>query len=197
MLSEKKRLPIAAHEQFCSDERGGPFRHCLVCDSALDEPFRPYLVQKAYRRRPQYDVEELVFEIALCLLCRDALAERFSDHSRASTKAFLDEHLDIDRRTRRLWDRADEEEPDVNRWVDRCMFDETPRHRLEEYQLVALARGPWLMVRQAPFLIGGAALEAMHERLSEETKRENDRFWQEHLGPSPELQEILDGPLLV
>jgi hypothetical protein len=195
MSFEPQRVPIGDHALFCSDETERPFERCLVCETSLQEGGTPYIVEKAYRRNAAYDVDELIFECALCLSCRGDLIERFSDHSLECVNDFYREHLNVADRLARLSGGSDG--GDVEARVDRCMFQGTPREEMKEYQVVAFARGPWLKLDLTPALIGGGAADALSEDLSRATRDEGGRFWEEHLGPSPDVQKLLDGPVPV
>ncbi len=199
MFSPARHVPIPP--VFHSSETGAPFARCLRCERELRRSGAPYLIEKAYRAVPQYDAREVVFEYALCLDCYAALAERLSADSRRRIQAYVGERADLARRARERMAAARQasgEAPhvaaDLGGWLDRCLIDGTPARELAEYQLVALGAGDRLVLSHLPALVGGPALDAMAALLSAETLDELGGFYHDHLGPAPDLAELLAGP---
>ena len=213
------RVPLP--EPFYSDDTEAPFAECLVCDRSLLGGTTEYLIEKAYRRFSAYDVQETVFEYAICLECHLEIAASFSETSRHRCDAYFDEHVDLaDRAVRLLQDpatptdaddrtdapllqsgplvRPDVGPEDVNLddWLDRCVVHETPRGDLDEYQILAYCVGDELLLTHLPLVIGGTAMDEIVQRLSNETIDELGGFRDEYFGLPPDLQRDLSGPVL-
>jgi hypothetical protein len=192
MILLPQRVPIP--ERFHSDEKDAPFAHCLQCDRPLlkGDPTE-YLVEKAYRRYDAYDVEETIFEYALCIECHREMAASFSDLSRKRCNAYFAERVDLDARIGAL---LSGEAVEVGRWMKQCVAHGTPAGDLEEYQVLAHCVGNEMVLSHLPLLIGGPAMEEVAECLSAETRDELGGFRDDHFGVPPELQTAPQSPAL-
>ena len=186
-----KRVPIPP--SFYAEDTGAPFEECLACERSLLEKSVDYVIEKGYRTFEDYDVEETVFGYALCMRCHATLSLSFSALSKRRCQSYLDEHVDLRERAAALLE-ADTTDPE--RWTRRCIVHDTPRAELQEYQLLTHFRGDELMLTHLPLLIGGPAVEALVERLSNDTLDELGGFRDEHFGVPPELQRQPQGPVL-
>ena len=188
-------LPLAEHPRFHSDATGRPFERCLVCETAfLDAPDLEYMIEKAYRRRPDLDAEELIFEYAICMTCLDVMEAAFSEASQAHIEQFYADRVDFEARFELFMQAAP---PDPADLADACAVYGTPVAELEEYQLIAQARGGWLELGALPAVIGGAAIDELAEGLSAQTLGEARRFRDDFLGLPPELEDLLRDRYLV
>jgi len=185
------RIPIP--ESLYSIETGDPISTCLACDAPLLDGSTEYLIEKGYRRYEAYDVEETVFGYALCMDCHAAMRQSFSEVSKRRCQSFLAEHIDLAGRTERL---LGAESTDPADWTRRCIVHDTPRDELEEYQIMAHCRGDELLLTHLPLLMGGPAVDALAQRLSDETLDDLGGFRDEHLGLPPELKRDLHGPIV-
>jgi hypothetical protein len=186
-----ERIPIP--ESLYSIETGDPISTCLACDTSLLEGSTEYLIEKGYRQYEAYDVQETVFGYALCMDCHATMRQSFSEVSKRRCQAFLAEHVDLAGRTRRL---LDAESYDPADWTRRCIVHDTPREELEEYQVMAHCQGDELLLTHLPLLMGGPAVDALAQRLSDETLDDLGGFRDEHLGLPPELKRDLQGPVV-
>ncbi len=189
MLGPICRIPIPP--VFCSEETGAPFQRCLRCERDLQRGGVPYLIEKACRTFAGYDARETVFEYALCLPCYEAMSQAFSEASRRRIQAYMAEHVDVQRRAA---ERLRGPVSEVERWLDRCMVQGTPAAELSEYQMVAHCEGDRLVLSHLPALIGGPAVDALAELLSNRTLDALGGFRRDYLGPTPDLEELLTGP---
>ena len=189
MLPERIAIP----ESFHSTETEEPFSTCLACETSLLDGPTEYLIEKGYRRYEAYDVQENVFEYAVCMDCHTEMRQSFSDASKQRCQAYLAEHIDLADRTGRL---LDAESPDPADWTRRCVVHGTPRDELEEYQVMAHCRGDEMLLTHLPLLMGGPAMDDLAELLSDETIDELGGFRDEHLGLPPELKRDLQGPVV-
>jgi len=186
-----KRVPIPP--TFYAEDTEAPFEECLACDRSLRDGPVDYVVEKGYRSFEGYDVEETVFGYALCMRCHATLGRSFSDASKRRCETYLTQHVDLRERSAALLG-ADPVDPE--RWTRHCIVHDTPREELQEYQLLAHCRGDELLLTHLPLLIGGPAVEALVQRLSNETLDELGGFRDEHFGVPPDLQRQPQGPVL-
>lgn len=186
------RVPIPA--AFYSSETDAPFRTCLVCDRPLLEDSTEYLIEKGMRHFEAYDVVETVFGYAMCVDCHATMNQSFSTLSKKRCQAYLAEHLDLSSRTGTL---LEEDTIDPSRWTRHCIVHDTPREDLREYQMLAHCQGEKMLLTHFPLMIGGPAVDELAQCLSNETLDELDGFRNEHFGLPPELEQDLQGPILV
>lgn len=180
-------LAIADCTPFHCSETAQPFHTCSICQRSLFVGPLKYVVEKAYRRRPELDAEELVFELAVCLDCHDELASTFSEESRARIDWFFTERVNTEERTDALLQQSNLTLPES---IGRCMVHNTPKADLSEYQIMAYCNGQHLYPAAAAML-GGPALDELVEELSAHTLDELRRFRDTHFDVPPELKELL------
>ena len=218
------RLPIP--DTFHSDDTDAPFSECLVCERSLLDASTEYLIEKAYRRFDEYDVQETVFEYALCMDCHFEIVASFSDVSRQRCEAYFDERVDLSERAARLLsplrneptphgaasDEAGDASPvtggplvapdvdpadiDLADWLDGCVVHETAAEDMDEYQILAHCVGDEMLVTHLPLMIGGDAMAELTQLLSASTLDDLGGFRDEYFGLPPELKRDLSGPVL-
>lgn len=187
-----KRVPLPP--TFYADDTEAPFEECLVCERSLRDGTTDYVIEKGYRAFEAYDVEETVFGYALCMPCHATLNESFSAASKQRCQSYLSERVDLRARTATLLD--EEDTPDPAEWTQNCIVHDTPKEELEEYQILAHCHGDDLLLTHLPLLIGGPAIDALVQRLSNETLDELGGFRDEYFGLPPEFEQNLQGPVL-
>jgi hypothetical protein len=221
------RIPIP--DLFHSDDAEAPFEACLVCERPLLDGSAEYLIEKAYRRFPEYEVRETVFEYAICLECHLDIVDSFSDLSQQRCESYFDEHVDLRDRAARLLRRAIDasrtgddatedgrdaapasslrdgplvrrgpapEDVDLDNWLDGCVVTGTSPEEMGEYQLLGHCVGDEMLLTHLPLMIGGDAMDAIVQLLSNETLDELGGFRNEYFGLPPELQRDLSGPVI-
>ena len=184
------RVPIPS--TFHAEDTEAPFEECLACERPLRTGSVDYIIEKGYRAYEAYDVEETIFGYALCMPCHASLSQSFSALSRRRCRAYLEERVNLRERAEWL---LEAESVDPSRWTQHCIVHDTPRAELREYQLLAHCRGDEMLVTHLPLAIGGPAVEALVERLSNETLDELGGFRDEHFGLPPEVQRQPQGPV--
>jgi len=186
-----QRVPIPP--SLYAEETEAPFETCLVCDRPLRDGSTEYVIEKGYRSFDAYDVEETVFGYALCMGCHSTLSQSFSAASRQRCQSYLHEHVDLRARTASL---LGADSPAPEQWTERCIVHGTPKEELEAYQILAHCHGDDLLLTHLPVLLGGRAVDALVQRLSNETLDELGGFRDEYFGLPPELRGNLQGPVL-
>jgi len=184
------RVPIPP--TFYDEDTEAPFEECLLCERSLRDGATEYVIEKGYRSAAAYDVQETVFGYALCMPCHLTLSQSFSATSRQRCQVYLQDRVDLQDRAATLLDEA----ADPARWTRECIVHGTPRDELQEYQVLAHCHGDDLLLTHLPLLIGGAAVDELVQRLSNETLDELGGFRDEYFGLPPELQRNLQGPVL-
>lgn len=217
MLLFPERIPIP--EIFHSEDASAPFERCLVCDRSLLDGNQEYLIEKAVKQYPEYDVREIVIEYALCLACHAEMQNAISEASKLALETYFLENTELHQRAfSRMADAATPgesleeaeaagdptsseagpsgEAPDVQNWLDRCIVHGTPTGDLHEFQLIGHCAGRDMLLTHMPLVIGGPAMDEIAQQLSNETLDELGGFRDEHFGLPPEFSRDIPGPIL-
>lgn len=208
-----ERIPIP--EIFHSADTRAPLERCLVCERPLLDTREEYLIEKAMRQYPDYEVKEVIIEYALCLDCHADMQNSISDDSKNALETYFLENADLHQRVVSLMadssspdadpnkeavtdprEDAAEEPPDLGKWLDRCIIHGTPLNKLEEFQLVGHCIGREMLLTHMPLVIGGPAMDEIIHELSNETLDELGGFRDEYFGLPPEFSRDVPGPIL-
>ena len=213
-----ERIPIP--EIFHSADTRAPLERCLVCERPLLDTTEEYLIEKAVRQYPEYEVKEVIIEYALCLDCHADMQNSISDDSKHSLETYFLENANLHQRIVSLMadssppdadpypdanpckeaatDPGDaaEEPPQLEKWLDRCIIHGTPMKKLKEFQLVGHCIGREMLLTHMPLIIGGPAMDEIIHELSNETLDELGGFRDEYFGLPPEFSRDVPGPIL-
>lgn len=180
---------------FHSDASGEPFQACIHCGRKLHEPGTHYFVEKAIRNYPDYNTTDTIFEYAICFDCYMDVHQSLSAQSKSAIDNYFMQHVSILDRLRIL---RENESPDIENWLSRCLIKNIEKQHTSEYQIMCECFGDKLMLSFAPYLV---SMEAMHEiadLLSNQTLDSLNGFYDKHLGVPPEFQPLLtDHPHLI
>lgn len=176
-----KRKPI--DDRFLNSETGGMFTSCQVCNCSVEGDESEYFIEKVIRVVKSLDLEEVLFEYAICKNCAMDLRTQMSTHSLAQMEKFFIEKAKI--RQRQWMDLEGEETTRT------CFFTGELVSECAEYSLHAHCLGSELLLSAFPYAVSDTAMDAMSELLSKETKDELDRFKRNYFNGPPELAELL------
>ncbi|MDG0995124.1 MAG: hypothetical protein P8O22_10365 [Akkermansiaceae bacterium] len=172
--------------RFDSLETGEAFRHCCACDCNLTE-VSMYIVNKSFAG------DECVYEMAMCINCREAMNEKLSEESRVAMFDFIHDHANIDEREQKLGSDAD-----VADYISHCITCDTDVSSLKNYSLGGMFAGEDLIKGVFPMLMCDKCEEKLNETISEETREVWDRFIGEHFpGPPSEVRLPTHKPVLI
>jgi hypothetical protein len=160
----------------CSEETGLPFSHCIHCQVPLLEIDAPWLVNKDYFRG------ECVLEYAICQPCRDRIATRISEDSKAAVRQFLEHEIDWAARLAEFM-----QMPDLSERFSKCIACRVPRTQMEGYGIsVLFDSGGKLVSGPLPLLICRSCIGRMTALLSEESRGVWRQFVEEHFCGPPD-----------
>ena len=191
MIDEVTDIPPVFHSY--SEER--TFQQCISCNVYLLSTDTEYLIEKAFRRYPGFDTQDVIFEYAMCLRCAERMRQELSRESMRNIQQFFDQRVDFyGRRQEMLYEYG----LNSDAWLDRCIVTGKPRAELQEYQIYGHCRGDRFLFSYLPYMISDEAVDAMTGLLSEKTKGEIDGFIDDNFGLPPELkQPIKDHPFVL
>lgn len=164
------------NEWLFSEETGEAFTHCVGCRVPLLEIDAPWLVNKDYFR------EECVLEYAICQPCRDSLAARISEDSKAAVRRFLEREIDWEARVAEFMASADPAERFTH-----CIACRMPREHTEGFAISALFDSAGnLVTGPLPLLICRSCIGRMTEMLSEHSREVWKQFLKDHFAGPPD-----------
>ncbi len=183
MLFKETEIP----KQFRSYETGEKFDKCLMCGKELLKSDADYVIEKAIKRYPKLDSQDVVFEYAMCFDCVEKTQEELSEESFSRIMEYFGSNADIFSRMNLLAD----ENPKFENWISKCAIKGTPVKEMEEYVIDAHCKGDRLLLSALPYMIGGEAMDEIGELLSNKTTDFLDGFMGDNLGFPPEFKDIL------
>ena len=130
-----------------------------------------------------YVAEECVFELAMCIDCREKMNEQLSEKSRVAMFDFLHDHADMESREAELGN-----DSGTDAYIETCITCGKPRSESGSYTLGAMFTGEYLIKGPFPMLICDDCEAKMAETISDETRKVWDQFIGEHFpGPPSEV----------
>lgn len=170
-----------------------PFTNCVDCGRELLEVLEEeladqdpvvYQVQKVFVRR------ESVFEFALCQDCSVEFRSRMSAETMRNMQQFFQEHIS------QLPVCTPEA---VLQETLQCLVCRRPQRECVRYSFASVLAGWALLLRPCPIIICDHCEQRLGELISEETRKEWDRFVEEHFDSPPGVEEGSPGrfPMLV
>lgn len=158
-------------------ETGKPFSHCCDCGCVLENA-EMFIVNKSYVG------DECVFEMAMCITCRETMNSKLSGQSKVAMFDFLHDRADLEQRYAELGPDSPAED-----YLARCVTCGAGREQIRSHSVGAMFTGTELVKGPFPMLMCGTCEEALGDTLSAETRDMWDRFVGEHFpGPPTEVE---------
>lgn len=184
--NNQEGLPIP--EIFLNSDTKSPLTNCIQCDYNLLNGDRYYMIEKVFKKYPQFQKTEVLFEYAVCSDCYEKMREQLSAESMANLSSYMMVNTDF----KAMQERIEANPQDPEKWLSHCMIKGTTREEMAEYQMGACFKGDRLVTNfMPPFLIGELAIEEMNGLLSKQSKDEMDDFMGDNFGIPPELRKDL------
>lgn len=140
-----------------------------------------------------YVGDECVFEMAMCMGCREAMNAQLSEQSRVAMFDFMYDHADMEQREQDLGNDSETDD-----YLASCITCGTDASLLQSYSLGGMFAGSDLIKGPFPMLICGKCEENLSETISEETRDVWDKFIGEHFpGPPSEVKLPTHKPVLI
>lgn len=175
-------------EELLNSETHAPFERCLSCDRDLASGEVEYFVERIFRRVPNLDVVEPLFEYAMCMTCAESFRERMSEESRERIEAYFLEGVQRNR-----WSISDPSGDTMRK----CILTGKSIADCGEYSYHGYCKGDQLMEIAAPYAVSDLAMDEISELLSAETADELDDFKGKYFTGPPELADLLNPKRLV
>ncbi|MFT6828459.1 MAG: hypothetical protein ACI9Z3_000178 [Roseivirga sp.] len=182
--NRERGLPIP--EMFRNSDTKGYLTHCIQCDYELLKGERYYVIEKVFKRYPNLNSTQVLFEYAICSECYENMKDSLSAESMQNLTNYMMTKMDVSAMQQRIQEHPD----DPQKWMSHCMIHGTPEAEMNEYQVAACFKGDKMVTDfMPPYMIGDLAIEELNALLSKQTKEDMDRFMGEVFGIPPELRK--------
>lgn len=140
-----------------------------------------------------YVGEECVFEMAMCIECREDMHEQLSEESRVAMFDFMHDRTDMEKRERELGTDADTEA-----YIKNCITCGADASSLKSFSLGGMFVGSEPVKGAFPMLMCSNCEDKLGETISDETRDVWDKFIGEHFpGPPSEVKLPTNKPALI
>ena len=153
----------------------GMFSECCVCDIELLHDGTGYIIEKAFKG------DEVIFEYAMCNVCRMDMYEELSKKSLTLIEHYFDERINLVERRQDLLEGYDQS---IEPWIDKCILSGKPRMDCDGYQIYADCDGGDLLFSYLPYIISCDSIDEIQELLSLKTRDRLDGF----------IRDVLNSP---
>jgi hypothetical protein len=176
-------------ETFQSLQYDGLFTKCIECERELLDGSCLYWIERVFRGT------EPIFEMAMCMTCREKIAEELSEDSRMRINAYVEERLDVEMRHTETQQWPDDQ---LDLWLERCALTKRPLAECRTYQIAGACVGPLLSIDMLPIMISDQAGEEMQKLMSKKTRDRLGDMVNDYFGMPPEFADEPQGcsPLL-
>jgi len=155
------------------------FTHCKQCNESLQNPPREYTLEKVFKRYPNTEKPQVLFEYAICDECAGEIRDDFSEESAANMQRYFAEKLE---------ERGDALSDDLEVRLNTCLLANTPLVEEQEYAIVARGRGDKMLQSHYPFAISLTAMDELSELISAKTRDLLDDFVGRNFPGPPEFE---------
>jgi hypothetical protein len=181
---QQQGLPIP--EIFKNSDTKGYLTNCIQCDYELLKGDRHYVIEKVFKRYPNLNSKQVLFEYAICSNCYENMKDSLSAESMQNLSNFMMTNVDLTGMQQRIAEHPN----DPEKWMTHCMIKGTAEEDLNEYQVAACFKGDRMVMDfMPPYLLGELAIEEINSILSKQTKEDMDRFMGDIFGIPPELRK--------
>ncbi len=191
---EIKSRFITIPKIFHSDLTDEPIINCVSCDRDLLHGHEPYVIEKAFRYYPEYDISNTIFEYIMCIPCAQKMHESMSKESMQKIQEYF-QRVDLTVRSQKMWE---EHGNNFDAWISNCIIKDNPREFQEEYQICAQCIGDKVVFDMLPYMLSFEAANEISDLLSNKTLDEYDRFVDDNFGLPPAFKKALkDSPAVL
>ncbi len=177
-------------KEFYPFESTEPFKECKVCGIDLMLGTTDYFVEKAVKNNVEYQVQDIVFEYAICSACAQNIQQSISKESMENMQAFFSSQPLFMSKIQAHQQREGES---LKELLSKCSLHNEPITAMSEYMMFGHFRGDKMIATTMPYILGGKAMDELSELMSNETIDEMNRFKNEYFGGPAELEDLWKG----
>jgi len=177
-------------KEFYPFESAEPFKECMVCGIDLTLGTIDYFVEKAVKNNVEYQVQDIVFEYAICSACAHTMQQSISKESQQNMQAFFTNRQAFMSKMQAY--QRGEGEP-LEELISRCSLYGEPITEMSEYMMLGHFRGGKMITTTMPYIMGGKAMDELSGLMSNETIDEMNKFKDQYFGGPVELEGLWKG----
>ncbi len=127
--------------------------------------------------------DECVFELAMCMPCREQMNEQLSEESRVAMFDFMHDNADMEARLEKL-----SHDSETEAYIESCVTCGKHRREAKSFTLGAMFTGDHLIKGPFPLLICDDCEARIAATISDETRKFWDTYIKDHFpGPPSEI----------
>ena len=172
-----------------NSETGELLANCLVCKKDVLQVRQPYFLEKIVRNVRQLGIREVLFEYAMCADCAEMMRQQLSKESIRQLQAYMEEHQHP--ATKQNLEHSEAPE------LDRCAISDQLLDECSEFAYHAVCIGESLHPMFSPYAISSAVMDALGDRLSNETLDALDDFKGRYFTGPPEVARLISPKRLI
>ena len=177
-------------KEFYPFESTEPFKECMVCGLDLTQGTTDYFVEKAVKNNVTFQVQDIVFEYAICAACAQNMQQSISSESQQNLQNFFSNNQEFMSKIQEY--QQGEGEP-IDVLLSKCSLSSEPTTTMTEYMMYGHFRGDKMLASTMPYIIGGKAMDELSKLMSNETLDEMNDFKNQYFGGPAELEDIWKG----
>ncbi len=191
---DNNEFTIEIPKRFYSDVTDKPFDTCDICGKFLLANDESYVIEKAMKNYKGYDFSSTIYEFAICLDCHTKMQKTMSNESMQNLQNHYNKVM-VAKGNKPIM--INLHNFNIDDWLAKCFFTGGDIKSMKEYQVVGQFKGTHLVMNTPPIVIGEEAMQQMAELLSDKTTDEMNGFRDKFLGPSPEMEALINGKKLI
>ena len=177
-------------KEFYPFESTEPFNECMMCGVDLSLGITDYFVEKAVKNNVAYQVQDIVFEYAICSSCAQNMQQSISKESQKNMQLFFANHPNFMNKIQAY--QQGEGEP-VDELISKCSLNGESIEEMHEYMMFGHFRGDKMLATTMPYILGGKAMDELSELMSNETIDQMNDFKNQYFGGPAELEDLWKG----
>jgi hypothetical protein len=138
-------------------------------------------LRKVFKRYPNTDEPQVLFEYAVCDDCAGDMRDEFSEESAQNLQNYFAQNL---------LGRDDLDERDLSDRLNTCMIKNNDLAEEQEFAVVARGHGDKMLKSHYPFAISLTAMDELAELLSDKTRDLLDDFVERNFTGPPEFEVV-------
>lgn len=167
-----------------------PFNECKVCGIDLSIGSTDYFVEKAVKNNVEYQVQDVVFEYAICSSCAQNMQKSISQESMHSMQVYFSEQTSFMNKMQAHQQGNGKIQDEM---LTTCALTNEPISLMSEYMLFGHFRGDKMIGTTMPYILGGKVMDELAELMSNETIDEMNKFKDQYFGGPVELEDLWKG----
>ncbi len=171
-------------------ENNTPFNECMVCGVDLSLETTDYFVEKAVKNNVEYQVQDIVFEYAICSSCAQNMQQSISAESQQNIQAFFANNPGFMSKVQAYQQGEGES---IDELISKCSLSGEAITQMHEYMMFGHFRGNKMIASTMPYILGGKAMDELSELMSNETLDEMNGFKNQYFGGPAELEDLWKG----